>query len=349
MGGVLRVVQVVQRKVGRDDQRLAAAVTAVNHIEHLFQPVFRPAFHAEVVKDQQRITTKAGNVLVAPLKAGGKVIEDKSKVRHADGDFFLHEGVCDTACKVAFAGAYAAPEQAADIVCPHIFPMLHIPAGKPGLRVSGALGRNLIDIEFSTRQVADSDEHRLLQTLRQTELQDANARESLYRRIIDAIDMGESSYLILLAADTYDVPHRSRDDLEVPDASETVFRYFVCAICPVKDPTLALQYSDRDKEFRGSSTGHIAQPPALGFLFPAFDDRAANIYNALFYSKDTAQLHQEVIDAVFCVQEAPMSPQEQQNLFAAALTETLEKDCIWRNPLQQNGKSALHWSLRRPD
>ena len=109
--------------------------------------------------------------------------------------------------------------------------------------LSGVLGRNLIDIVFSTAQVADSDEHRLLQTLRQTELQDANARESLYRRIIDAIDMGESSYLILLAADTYDVPHRSRDDLEVPDASETVFRYFVCAICPVKDPTLALQYS----------------------------------------------------------------------------------------------------------
>lgn len=130
--------------------------------------------------------------------------------------------------------------------------------------LSGALGRNLIDIEFSTRQVADSDEHRLLQTLRQTELQDPNARESLYRRIIDAIDMGESSYLILLAADTYDVPHRSRDDQEVPDGSDTVFRYFVCAICPVKDPTLALQYSDQDKEFRGSSTGHIALPPRVG-------------------------------------------------------------------------------------
>ena len=135
MGGVLRVPQVVQREVGRDDQRLAAAVTAVNHIENLFQPVLGAALHAEVVKDKQRIAAKAGNVLVAPLKAGGKVIEDKSKVRHADGDFFLHEGVCDTACKVAFAGAYAAPEQAADIVCPHIFPMLHIPAGKPGLRV----------------------------------------------------------------------------------------------------------------------------------------------------------------------------------------------------------------------
>ena len=42
--------------------------------------------------------------------------------------------------------------------------------------LSGTLGRNLIDIEFSTAQVADSDEHRLLQTLRQTECKDANAR-----------------------------------------------------------------------------------------------------------------------------------------------------------------------------
>jgi len=192
--------------------------------------------------------------------------------------------------------------------------------------LSGALGRNLIDIEFSTRQVADSDEHRLLQTLRQTELQDANARESLYRRIIDAIDMGESSYLILLAADTYDVPHRSRDDLEVPDASETVFRYFVCAICPVKDPTLALQYSDRDKEFRGSSTGHIAQPPALGFLFPAFDDRTANLYNALFYSRKPDELHQEFIDAVFRT-EPPMSAAEQRETFQSALCGTLEGAC----------------------
>ena len=49
--------------------------------------------------------------------------------------------------------------------------------------LSGALGRNLIDIEFSTRQVADSDEHRLLQTLRQTECKDANARETLCRKI----------------------------------------------------------------------------------------------------------------------------------------------------------------------
>ena len=70
--------------------------------------------------------------------------------------------------------------------------------------LSGTLGKNLIDVVFSTQQVADSDEHRLLQTLRQTELKDPASREMLCRQIIDCIDMGETNYLILLAADAYD-------------------------------------------------------------------------------------------------------------------------------------------------
>ena len=206
--------------------------------------------------------------------------------------------------------------------------------------LSGTLGRNLIDIEFSTAQVADSDEHRLLQTLRQTECKDANARETLCRKIIESLSMGETNYLILLAADAYDVPYRGKDDELQADASGDVYKYFVCAICPVKAPTLELRYDTDENFFHPSSTGHIALAPELGFLFPAFDDRAANIYNALFYSKNVELIHEEVIDAVFCVQEAPMSPQEQQNLFAAALTETLEKDCSY------DVVQAVHEQLR---
>ena len=87
--------------------------------------------------------------------------------------------------------------------------------------LSGTLGRNLIDIEFSTAQVADSDEHRLLQTLRQTECKDANARETLCRKIIESLSMGETNYLILLAADAYDVPYRGKDDELQADRSWT--------------------------------------------------------------------------------------------------------------------------------
>lgn len=194
--------------------------------------------------------------------------------------------------------------------------------------LSGSLGRNLIDIVFSTQQVAGSEEHRLLQTLRQSSLQNAAAREALYRKIIDAIDMQDRNYLILLAADTYDVPHKGSDDEVQADASDRVFQYFLCSICPVKDPEMELRYSNEQKEFHSASTGHIALAPELGFLFPAFDDRAANIYNALFYSKNAALLHQEVIDAVFCV-EPPMSAEEQKNVFSTALGDTLQGDCSY--------------------
>ena len=38
--------------------------------------------------------------------------------------------------------------------------------------LSGGLGRNLIDIEFTTRQVAEGEEHKLLRALRDTKLRD---------------------------------------------------------------------------------------------------------------------------------------------------------------------------------
>lgn len=216
--------------------------------------------------------------------------------------------------------------------------------------LSGTLGRNLIDISFSTQQVADSDEHRLLQTLRQTECKDANAREALCRRIIETMEMHETNYLILLAADAYDVPYRGRDDELQADASSDVYRYFVCSICPVKAPTLELRYDD-ESAFHPSSTGHIALAPELGFLFPTFDDRAANIYDALFYSKNADVLHNEVIDAVFRV-EPPLSAAEQKNVFDTALCETLESDCSYEVVQsvheQIRGRIAEHKESRDP-
>lgn len=104
--------------------------------------------------------------------------------------------------------------------------------------LTGALDKNLLPITFSTQQVMDSPEHRLLQTLRQTALKDQEAREALCRKIVETMDMGERNYLILLAADAYDVPGRGSDGEELSDGSEQVFRYIVCAICPAKAPEL---------------------------------------------------------------------------------------------------------------
>ena len=193
--------------------------------------------------------------------------------------------------------------------------------------ISGRMGKTLSDLSFSTAQVADSDEHRLLMRLRDSGLEDEEAVQTLYEKIAGSLHLADN-YLILLAADTYDVPHKSRDDEFQADAGDTVYRYFVCAVCPVKAPTLELRYDHDLNEFHPGSTGHIALAPELGFLYPAFDSRAANIYDLLFYAKNPAELHQEVIDALFRV-EPPMSAAEQKNVFDTALTEALDEACSY--------------------
>lgn len=190
--------------------------------------------------------------------------------------------------------------------------------------LSGSLGKNLIDVVFSTAQVADSDEHRLLSALRESALRDGEIRETFYRTVIDALDMGESNYLILLAHDAYDVPHRGKDGEMDPDGSDQVFSYIVCSVCPVKACKMELGYFPGENEFHSCAAGQIVSAPELGFLFPAFDDRAANIYNALFYARKPDQLHQEFLDAVFRT-ESPMSAAEQKEAFEGALAGALEE------------------------
>ena len=192
--------------------------------------------------------------------------------------------------------------------------------------LSGALGRNLVDIVFTTEQVMDSDEHRLLSALRESGLKDGEVRQEFYQKVIDALDMGESNYLILLAHDAYDVPYRGRDGAAQADASDTVFQYILCCVCPVKDGKPELGYFPGENEFHSCTAGQIVSQPELGFLFPAFDDRAANIYNALFYTRSAEEIHHEFIDAVFRT-EAPMSAAEQKEAFESALCGGLEEAC----------------------
>ena len=87
--------------------------------------------------------------------------------------------------------------------------------------LSGALGKNLIDVVFTTEQVMDSDEYRLLSALRESELKNGEIRQEFYQRVIESLDMGESNYLILLAHDAYDVPHRGRDGEDWADEGDT--------------------------------------------------------------------------------------------------------------------------------
>ena len=99
--------------------------------------------------------------------------------------------------------------------------------------LSGRIGRNLHDIAFKTEQVGTSDDHKLLMTLRDSELSNEEAVRELYDKIINSYPTDEG-YLILLVCDKYDLPNISKNDESFDDDSTEVFRYIVCSVCPIK-------------------------------------------------------------------------------------------------------------------
>lgn len=191
--------------------------------------------------------------------------------------------------------------------------------------LSGSLGKNLIDITFKTSQVADSPEHKLLIDLRNTELKNEEVLDQFYSKVIETVNL-ESNYLILIGCDTYDVPFKSRDDEMQADNSSEIYKYLLCAICPVKQTKANLHYVPEEKEFHDGGMLNIVSAPELGFLFPAFDNRATNIYNALYYTHSTKESHEAFVEAVFNT-PIPKPASEQKKTFEALLTTTLDDDC----------------------
>ena len=191
--------------------------------------------------------------------------------------------------------------------------------------LSGTLGKNLIDVTFTTAQVADSPEHKLLMELRNTRLQNDEIREAFYQKIIESISFPEG-YVILLGCDSYDVPFKGKDDSIQLDNSNETYTYLLCAICPVKLTKSTLRYIPEEKKFQDGGANNVMNPPELGFLFPAFDNRATNIYNALYYTKSNKENHPELAQALFNTQ-IPMPAAEQKKSFEALLSSSLEQEC----------------------
>lgn len=191
--------------------------------------------------------------------------------------------------------------------------------------LSGSIGKNLIDLTFKTSQVAGSPEHELLMKLRETKLQDEDLRLEFYKKIIDTIIM-EGNYLILLGCDSYDVPFKSKDDTLQNDSADETFTYLICAICPVKQTKANLHYVPEEKTFHDGAMNQPVSAPEIGFLFPAFDNRSTNIYNALYYTRNIKENQEALIEAVFNT-PVPKPAAEQKKSFEALLTTALGDEC----------------------
>ncbi len=184
--------------------------------------------------------------------------------------------------------------------------------------LSGTIGKHLIDIRFQTAQVVDSPEHKLLMGLRQSSLNDEEMRMNFYRRVIESVSI-DQAYLILLGCDSYDVPFKK-------EGAEETYKFLLCAICPVKLTKATLHYVPEEKLFHDGNITNVVSNPELGFLFPAFDDRSTNIYNALYYTHNLKEGQEAFADAIFRA-PIPKPANTQKKTFEAILGNALAEEC----------------------
>lgn len=189
--------------------------------------------------------------------------------------------------------------------------------------LSGSLGTNLLDVEFSTKQVMEGEEHALLMALRKSELKDDAAINEFYKRVIESVNI-DGNYVIMLACDNYDVFTYTSDG-EKEDSFE-VFTYIICSICPIKQLSTALYFKETDNLFHSLDAEAVLSNPRIGFMFPTFEDRKANIYHTLYYTKDISDIQPEFVNRIFNA-ELPMPAAKQKETFDECLKETLEAEC----------------------
>ncbi|MCD8108992.1 MAG: DUF4317 domain-containing protein [Clostridiales bacterium] len=191
--------------------------------------------------------------------------------------------------------------------------------------LSGTIGKNLLNMEFPLEQEdVDGTQTRLLE-LRDSELKDDAVLERFYDRIIESWYHPEN-YLILLIHGSYDIPVKTSDGMDLEDASDYIYNFVLCCLCPVALSKAGLCYNAETNSIEDRIRDWLVDLPEQAFLFPAFNDRNTDIHSLLYYSKNTKEFCPEITEQLLgCVQPLP-APQQKES-FQSIIEETLGDAC----------------------
>lgn len=161
--------------------------------------------------------------------------------------------------------------------------------------LSGTIGNNLLELHFASEEEEPGGKQQYLLGLRESGLKNPELLAHLYDRIIENYDY-VGNYLILVFHDAYDVITKTNDDLKL-DESEEVFTYLLCAICPVNLSKPGLGYRADLNRIGIRVQDWVVAAPDVGFLFPSFAERSADIHSLTYYVRDAKDSHRDFIEA----------------------------------------------------
>ncbi|HIX98388.1 DUF4317 domain-containing protein [Faecalicatena contorta] len=215
--------------------------------------------------------------------------------------------------------------------------------------LSGTVGKNLLNMSFPLEEEQKGGAQEFLMQLKDSRLTDDMLVSEFYDKVIENYDFGEH-YLILLIHAAYDVPGKASDGMEMYDASDTVYDYILCSICPVSLSKAGLCYNAEHNSIEDRIRDWIVNDPVNGFLFPAFNDRASDVHGLLYYSKKPEELQEVFLTQVLGCSQV-LSAGTQKESFQAMIADTLGEDCAYsviRN-IHENLNTLIEENKEEPE
>lgn len=192
-----------------------------------------------------------------------------------------------------------------------------------GKVLSGTVGNSLLKLDFSNDAEETGGPQQVLFGIRESNLLNEDLLETFYQHVIDNFYY-VGNYLILLFRDTYDIPAKTSDNMKTGESVE-VYEYILCAICPVDLSKPALGYLASEDRIGARIRDWVVGMPEIGFVFPCFDGRSANIHSTLFYTKNTKEPHDEFMKEVLgCGMKRTTN--EKKQVFKSIVLKSSEND-----------------------
>jgi len=160
--------------------------------------------------------------------------------------------------------------------------------------LSGTIGNKILELNFLTNENYVSEKQLSLMQLKKSQLKDDALLQDFYTSIIDSYDY-TGNFLILVFHDAYDVITKTTDNIKI-DESEEVYEYILCAICPVSLSDPGLRYFEEEKKIKARIRDWVVESPTLGFVFPAFIERSADVNSIMYYTKNPKDPHPELME-----------------------------------------------------
>lgn len=187
--------------------------------------------------------------------------------------------------------------------------------------LSTNVGKKFIQYDFEKESFEPNGVQNLMLTNIQQGFNNVDSRTDLLDKIVDNLRY-TGPYAIVTGYFTYTVRHKNKAG-EDNKFSDEDFNFILTAICPAQIVDSGFSYNYSTMEFSTESDPklYINSKPTDGFMFPAFDNRSADVSSVMYYSKSPKTFNDSVILDVLQA-KFELSPMAQTEIFQKLLQDT---------------------------